>query len=139
MLRIVFTVALTLAVALVAGFALLELEIAFHPEYVDRAFGFAVLGVFDTAIYAWLYATAVGFAVSRSFRISGWRRLTGAVSLLALPPLLMAGLQEYRSDGSIENAVEFVAVVLLVPFVVSLVVAIVGMAPNKSLERTRGR
>jgi hypothetical protein len=139
MLRLVLTIAVTLAVALAASIALLEIDMWLHPEDGgDRAFGLAVVGAFDTAIYAWLYAIAVGFAVTRTFPITGWRRIAAATSLLALPPLLIDGVQKYSLfDGSLTRTVEFVAVVLLIPVVASLGVAIAGMASNKSLERAR--
>ena len=141
MLRTVVTVAFALAVALVASVALLEMDMTFHPEdRGDRGFGLAVIGAVDIALYAWLYAIAVGFAVTRAFRISGWRMITGATLLLALPPLLIEGLQAYSLfDGSLKKTVEYIALALLIPFVAALGVAIVGMASNKSLERTRER
>jgi hypothetical protein len=131
------TVAVTLVVALVTSIALFELDMSFHPEDVgDRAFGLAIVGALDTAIYAWLYAIAVGFAVTRVFRISGWLRIAAATILLAIPALLIEGLQSYALfDGSLARAVENVAMVTLIPFVASLGTSIVGMASNKSVER----
>jgi len=141
MLRVVVTVVVTLVVAVAASVALLELDMALHPDDVgDRAFGLAVIGTLDTAIYAWLYASVVGFAVTRAFPIVGYRKIAAAASVLAAPPLLIEGVRTYLLyDGSLAKALEYVAAVLTIPFAASLLTSIAGMAPNKSLERTRER
>jgi hypothetical protein len=141
MLRTVATVLVTLVVAFTASFGLLQIDIALHPDVAeDRAFGLAVVGTFDLAIYAWLYAIAVGFAVVKTFAISGWRKIAAATFLLAVPPLLVEGVSVYLLyDGSVARALDYLAEVLIIPFVASLAVSIAGMTPNTSLERTRER
>jgi hypothetical protein len=141
MLRLATTVVLTLIVACAIVLVELQIEIAFVPqEGGDRWFGLASWAIANTAVYAWLYAIAVGYAVSHKLRISGWRRLAAAACLLTLPPVVVDGVSSYLDgDYSLSRAFEFAVVVMAAPFAVTIFVALAGMASNKPLERARER
>ena len=135
MLRLATTVALALMVACAIVLVELQIEIAFTPQEAgDRWFGLAVGVLANTAVYAWLYAIAVGYSVSRTFRISSWPRLAGTACLLMLPPVVVDGISAYLDGYPMSSAFEYPVLIMAVPFAAAIFVALVGMTPGQSAK-----
>ena len=141
MLRIVAAAVLIPIFVVIALVIEMRVEVLLNPRAYepDRGTGFMYVVFAWILVYSWLYAMAVGLAVTRCFRITKWRHLFLAAALLALPPWLVELYQEYDPlEGNLAHAASMTGALIGWPFAVALFIAIMCMASNKSLERTRG-